>query len=120
MNRQDPAEPAPDPDDLLTVGEMSARTGVAVSALHYYESLGLIASSRTHGNQRRYPRHMIRRIALVVVAKRLGIPLTDVSDVFAALPLDRMPPATSGSGCRTPGNAPSSSGARRSSRSSGS
>lgn len=81
----------PDPDDLLTVGEVSARTGVAVSALHYYESVGLIASSRTGGNQRRYPRHMIRRIALVVVAKRLGIPLTDVADVFTALPLDRMP-----------------------------
>lgn len=81
----------PEPDDLLSVGEVSARTGVAVSALHYYESVGLIASSRTGGNQRRYPRHMIRRIALVVVAKRLGIPLTDVADVFTALPLDRMP-----------------------------
>jgi MerR family redox-sensitive transcriptional activator SoxR len=91
VNRQRPVEREPDPDDLLMVGEVSARTGVAVSALHYYESLGLIASSRTGGNQRRYPRHMIRRIALVVVAKRLGIPLTDVSDVFAALPLHRMP-----------------------------
>ncbi len=86
MNRQDP-----EPEDLLTVGEVSARTGVAVSALHYYESLGLIASTRTGGNQRRYPRHMIRRIALVVVAKRLGIPLADVADVFTTLPLDRMP-----------------------------
>ena len=81
----------PEPEDLLPVGEVSARTGVAVSALHYYESLGLIASSRTSGNQRRYPRHMIRRIALIVVAKRLGIPLDDVATVFTTLPLDRMP-----------------------------
>jgi hypothetical protein len=74
VNRQDLDEREPDPDDLLTVGEVSARSGVAVSALHYYESLGLIASSRTGGNQRRYPRDMIRRIASVIVAKRLGIP----------------------------------------------
>ncbi|MFT3660316.1 MAG: redox-sensitive transcriptional activator SoxR [Gordonia sp. (in: high G+C Gram-positive bacteria)] len=76
---------------LLTVGEMSRRTGVAVSALHYYEKLGLIASERTSGNQRRYPRHMLRRVALISVAKRLGIPLADVQDAFAEVPLDRRP-----------------------------
>ena len=80
-----------DPDDLLSVGEVSRRTGVAVSALHYYESLGLIAASRTSTNQRRYRRHMIRRVSLVVIAKRLGIPLTTVSDLLAPLPMDRMP-----------------------------
>lgn len=79
------------PEDRLSVGEVSRRTGVAVSALHYYEDLGLIASTRTGGNQRRYARHMLRRISLVVVAKRLGIPLTDVQDVFTTLPLDRAP-----------------------------
>lgn len=80
-----------EPVDLLSVGEVSHRTGVAVSALHYYEQLGLIASSRTGGNQRRYPRFMIRRISLILVAKRLGIALADVADVFAALPMDTVP-----------------------------
>lgn len=80
-----------EPDDLLAVGEVARRTGVAVSALHYYEQLGLIASTRTAGNQRRYPRHMLRRISLVVVAKRLGIPLADVQEVFGSLPLDHPP-----------------------------
>jgi MerR family redox-sensitive transcriptional activator SoxR len=80
-----------EPDDLLSVGEVSRRTGVAVSALHYYEQLGLIAATRTAGNQRRYPRFMIRRISLILVAKRLGIALSDVADVFATLPTDAMP-----------------------------
>ncbi|WP_341578108.1 redox-sensitive transcriptional activator SoxR [Microbacterium schleiferi] len=83
--------PAPEPDELLTVGEMSRRTGVAVSALRYYEELGLIASERTFGNQRRYPRHMLRRVSLISVAKRLGIPLTDVQEAFSSVPLDRTP-----------------------------
>jgi MerR family redox-sensitive transcriptional activator SoxR len=82
-----------EPDDLLTVGEVSRRTGVAVSALHYYEQLGLIESSRTAGNQRRYPRFMIRRISLVLVAKRLGISLADVAEVFTTLPMEQMPDA---------------------------
>ncbi|MGC4937210.1 redox-sensitive transcriptional activator SoxR [Kribbella sp. DT2] len=80
-----------EPDDLLPVGEVARRTGVAVSALHYYEELGLIASHRTSGNQRRYPRHMLRRISLIVVAKRLGISLGDVGTVFTSLPMDTIP-----------------------------
>jgi MerR family transcriptional regulator, redox-sensitive transcriptional activator SoxR len=83
--------PEPDPDDLLAVGEVARRTGVAVSALHYYETLGLISSIRTPTNQRRYRRHMIRRISLVVIAKRLGIPLATVAGLLAPLPMDRMP-----------------------------
>lgn len=79
------------PEELLTVGEMSRRTGIAVSALHYYERIGLIASHRTGGNQRRYPRHMLRRVALISVAKRLGIPLDDVRDALADVPLSRTP-----------------------------
>lgn len=79
------------PDDLLSVGEMSRRTGVAPSALRFYEDLGLIASTRTSGNQRRYPRHMLRRVSLISVAKRLGIPLTDVQGVFETVPLDATP-----------------------------
>lgn len=79
------------PDELMTVGEMSKRTGVTVSALHYYERMGLVASFRTAGNQRRFPRHMLRRVALVSVAKRLGIPLSDLQDAFADVPLTGTP-----------------------------
>lgn len=78
-------------DELLTIGEMSRRTGVAVSALRYYEELGLIASVRTRGNQRRFARHMLRRVSLVTVGKNLGIPLADVQGAFASVPLDRTP-----------------------------
>jgi MerR family redox-sensitive transcriptional activator SoxR len=79
------------PDRLLAVGEVSRRTGVAVSALHYYERIGLIHAERTAGNQRRYPRHMIRRISIVSVARRLGIPLSDVADALRDVPMDRPP-----------------------------
>ena len=82
---------AHEPDELLTIGEMSRRTGVAVSALRYYEDLELIASVRTPGNQRRYARHMLRRVSLIAVAKRLGIPLSDVHEAFAPVPMDRTP-----------------------------
>ncbi len=84
-------EAAHRPDELLSVGEMSHRTGVAVSALHYYERLGLIASLRTSGNQRRYARHMLRRVALISVAKRLGIPLENVKEAFESVPLSSTP-----------------------------
>jgi MerR family redox-sensitive transcriptional activator SoxR len=80
-----------EPTDLLPVGEVARRTGVAVSALHYYEQLGLIASTRTASNHRRYPRFMIRRISLILVAKRLGIALADVTEVLATLPMDGLP-----------------------------
>ncbi|MFD4940283.1 redox-sensitive transcriptional activator SoxR [Streptomyces virginiae] len=79
------------PDDWLSIGEVSARTGAAVSALRFYEELGLIASERDTRNQRRYPRHMLRRIALISVAKRIGIPLQDLREAFADVPLDRPP-----------------------------
>ena len=88
---QDHTEPAHGPDEPLTIGEMSRRTGVAPSALHFYESLGLIASTRTPGNQRRYARHMLRRVSLITVAKRLGIPLSDVQQAFADVPLTETP-----------------------------
>lgn len=79
------------PDDWLSIGEVSARTGAAVSALRFYEELGLIASERDNRNQRRYPRHMLRRIALISVAKRIGIPLQDLREAFTDVPLDRPP-----------------------------
>lgn len=80
-----------DSDELMAIGEMSRRTGVAVSALRYYEDLGLIASVRTAGNQRRFARHMLRRVSLVSVAKGLGVPLADVQEAFSSVPMDRTP-----------------------------
>ncbi|GAA1537115.1 redox-sensitive transcriptional activator SoxR [Nocardioides humi] len=81
----------PTPTDLLAIGEVARRTGVAVSALHFYERLGLISATRTAGGQRRYARHVIRRVSVIQVAKRMGIPLAEVAEVFADLPQDRMP-----------------------------
>lgn len=80
-----------EPDELLTIGEMSRRTGVAPSALRYYEELGLVGAVRTAGNQRRYARHMLRRVSLVSVAKRLGMPLSDVQEAFGDVPMDSTP-----------------------------
>ncbi len=67
------------------------RTGAPASALRFWEELGLIATERSSGNQRRYRRHMLRRIALVLAAKRLGIPLGDVAGILAVLPAGRAP-----------------------------
>ncbi|MFI0937691.1 redox-sensitive transcriptional activator SoxR [Streptomyces sp. NPDC021020] len=79
------------PDDHLTIGDVVHRTGVPASALHFYERKGLIFCERGHTNQRLYPRHMLRRISLIVMAKRLGIPLADVAAIFVTLPTDRAP-----------------------------
>lgn len=75
----------------LTVGELAERSGVAVSALHFYESKGLITSWRNQGNQRRFPREALRRVAIIKVAQRLGIPLADISAAFKSLPKGRTP-----------------------------
>lgn len=75
----------------LTVGQVSARTGVAVTALHFYESKGLIKSRRTSGNQRRYARDTLRRVAVIRVAQRLGIPLSVVRGALQSLPSNRTP-----------------------------
>lgn len=74
----------------LTPGEMAARSGVAVSALHFYEREGLISSRRTGGNQRRYPRETLRRVAFIRMSQRLGIPLTRIREAMATLPPDRI------------------------------
>lgn len=71
---------------LLTPGEVSKRTGVAVSALHFYESKGLIRSTRNSGNQRRYKRDVLRYVAIIKIAQRLGIPLATISESFRVLP----------------------------------
>ena len=75
----------------LTVGQVAARSGVAVSALHFYEKKGLIRSRRTTGNQRRYARDVLRRVAFIRVSQRVGIPLNDIRDVLAELPEERTP-----------------------------
>ena len=70
----------------LSVGEVARRSGVAVSALHFYERKGLIRSLRTAGNQRRFSRDVLRRLAVIRVAQRVGMPLEAVANAFAALP----------------------------------
>ncbi len=75
----------------FSVGEIAARSGVSVSALHFYERKGLIRSHRTSGNQRRYERDVLRRLAIIRLAGELGIPLGDVAKSMAALPEGRVP-----------------------------
>jgi MerR family redox-sensitive transcriptional activator SoxR len=75
----------------LSVGEVARRSGLAVSAIHFYESKGLIRSRRSSGNQRRYPREVLRRVAIIKVAQRTGMPLKTISDAFRALPAERAP-----------------------------
>jgi MerR family transcriptional regulator, redox-sensitive transcriptional activator SoxR len=70
----------------LTIGELSARSGVSPSALRFYERQGLIASRRTDGNQRRYARDMLRRVALVQAGKTAGIPLERIRTALDTLP----------------------------------
>ncbi len=67
-----------DSSRLLTVGEVTRRSGVPVSTLHFYETKGLIASTRTAGNQRRFPALVLRTIAIIKVAQRTGIPLEEI------------------------------------------
>lgn len=76
---------------VLTVGEVSKRSGVAVSALHFYEEKGLVFSHRTVGNQRRYARDTLRRLAFIRVAQKVGIPLSTVRTTLAKLPKARTP-----------------------------
>jgi MerR family redox-sensitive transcriptional activator SoxR len=75
----------------LSVGDVAERSGVAVSALHFYEAKGLIKSHRSRGNQRRYPREVLRRIAVIKVAQRAGIPLSAIGEALKALPDERTP-----------------------------
>jgi MerR family redox-sensitive transcriptional activator SoxR len=91
-----PTKPETDPPGFhreLTVGEVAARSGVTVSALHFYESKGLIKSWRNSGNQRRYAREVLRRVAVIKVAQRTGIPLAAIRKALQALPGERTPTA---------------------------
>lgn len=76
---------------LMTIGELATRSGVATSALRFYEQVGLISASRTTGNQRRYPRNMLRRVAFIRAAQRVGLSLEEVREAFASLPEGRTP-----------------------------
>jgi len=76
---------------LLTPSQVAERAGVAVSALHFYEREGLITSTRTAGNQRRYTRDVLRRIAFIRTSQRVGISLAEIRDALSSLPTDHAP-----------------------------
>ncbi|CAL9370491.1 redox-sensitive transcriptional activator SoxR [Saccharothrix sp. NPDC042600] len=77
--------------EMLTIGQVAERSGVPHTALRFYEERGLIHSERTAGNQRRYPRSVLRRLAFIRTAQRVGLSLEDVHDALAALPDNRTP-----------------------------
>jgi MerR family redox-sensitive transcriptional activator SoxR len=77
--------------DLLTIGETAERSGVAPSALRYYETQGLIRATRTTGNQRRYQRSTLRRIAFIRSAQRVGLTLEEIAEALSTLPGGRTP-----------------------------
>jgi MerR family redox-sensitive transcriptional activator SoxR len=78
-------------EDLLTIGETARRSGVAASALRYYEERGLISSERSGSGHRRFPREVLRRIAFIVFAQRIGLSLDEIGAELAKLPADRVP-----------------------------
>ena len=77
--------------DVLTIGEVAARSGVAPSALRFYEEQGLVASERTDSGHRRYPRSVLRRVAFIVFAQRVGLSLEEIRVELARLPRNRAP-----------------------------
>jgi MerR family redox-sensitive transcriptional activator SoxR len=79
------------PEDLLTIGDLAARSGVSTSALRFYDSQELITARRTAGNQRRYERAMLRRVAFVRSAQRVGLSLDEIKAALASLPAGRTP-----------------------------
>jgi MerR family redox-sensitive transcriptional activator SoxR len=79
--------------ELLSIGELAERTGVAITALRFYESKGLISPQRTDAGHRRYPRDALRRISFVLAAQRVGLSLADILGALDSLPHDRAPTA---------------------------
>ncbi len=75
----------------LTIGELSERSGIATSAIRYYEDRGLIRSRRTPGNQRRYERPMLRRLAFIRTAQHVGLSLEEIEEALSTLPSNRTP-----------------------------
>src|SRR5215813_6545270 len=78
-------------NDVMTIGEVAKRSGVATSALRFYEDQGLIRSERTNSGHRRYPRAVIRRVAFIVFAQRVGLSLDEIRAELAKLPSNRVP-----------------------------
>jgi MerR family redox-sensitive transcriptional activator SoxR len=78
-------------DELLTIGELARRAGFATSAVRFYDKEGLVPAERTSGNQRRYPRSALRRLAFIRAAQNIGIPLTEIRATLAELPDTRTP-----------------------------
>jgi MerR family transcriptional regulator, redox-sensitive transcriptional activator SoxR len=80
--------------ELLTIGQVAERSGVPHTALRFYEESGLIAAERTSGNQRRYPRAVLRRLAFIRTAQRVGLSLEQIRDALTGLPNGRPPNKT--------------------------
>lgn len=80
-----------DRHDPLGIGEVARRSGLAPSALRYYESLGLISSARTSGDRRRYARAVLRRLAVIRAAQRVGLTLEQIAEAFASVPPEAAP-----------------------------
>lgn len=81
----------PRADDALSIGEVAERTGVAISALRFYEAEGLVASTRSSGGQRRFSREVLRRIAFIRIAQQIGLSLDEIAGALASLPGERTP-----------------------------
>jgi len=77
--------------DVLAIGDVARRSGLAASALRFYEDIGLVSSERTSGGHRVYPRHVLRRLAVIRVAQRLGLSLDEIREALDGLPPDRAP-----------------------------
>ena len=80
-------------DDLLTIGELARRTGLAVSAIRFYEEKGLVQAMRSAGNQRRFLRSDIRRLSFILIAQQLGLALSEIEAELTKLPQGRTPTA---------------------------
>ena len=78
-------------DDVLAIGEVARRSGLAPSAIRFYESRGLIRSERSGSGRRRYRRHVLRRLAIIRVAQKVGLTLAEIEAVLRRLPVDRAP-----------------------------
>jgi MerR family redox-sensitive transcriptional activator SoxR len=80
-------------DETLPIGDVSARSGISASALRFYESQGLVRATRSDGGQRRYERDVLRRLAFIRVAQRVGLTLDEVRSALSTLPDERTPTA---------------------------
>jgi len=83
-----------DRNDVIPIGVLARRTGLAVSAIRFYEGKGLITAQRSGGNQRRFLRSDIRRLSFILIAQRLGLGLTEIEEALATLPAGRTPTVT--------------------------